>query len=56
MGIYNKLQMKKFGICKIVKKHDFGNAYEVDLPTEFNISPIFNVLDLIEYYEGGDGE
>ena len=29
VGTYNKLKMKKFGPCKIVKRHDYGNAYEV---------------------------
>ena len=48
--------MKKFGPCKIVKRYDFGNTYEVELFVELNISPIFNILDLIEYYEGGDGD
>ena len=56
VGTYNKMKMKKFGLCKIVKKHDFGNACEVELPTELNISPVFNILDLTEYYEGGDGD
>ena len=36
VGTYNKLKMKKFGPCKIVKRHDFGNTYEVDLPVELN--------------------
>ena len=56
VGMYNKLKMKKFGPCKIVERHDFGNAYEVELPTKLNISLVFNILDLIEYYEGGDGD
>ena len=56
VGTYNKLKMKKFGPCKIVKRHDFGNAYEVELPTDLNISPVFNILDLIEFYKGGDGD
>ena len=43
VGIYNKIIIKKFEPCKIVKKHDSRNAYEVDLPTELNISPIFNI-------------
>ena len=55
VGTYNKLKMKKFGPCKIVKRHDYRNAYEVELPIELNISLVFNILDLIEYYEGGDG-
>ena len=50
-GTYNKLKMKKFGPCKIVKRHDSDNAYEVELPTKLNISPVFNILHLIEYYE-----
>ena len=53
VGTYNKLKMKKFGPCKILKKHDSGNAYEVELPTELNISPVFNISDLTEYHEGG---
>ena len=48
--------MKKFGPCKIVKRHDSGNAYEVELSVELNISPVFNILDLKEFYEGGDSD
>ena len=48
--------MKKFGPCKIVKRHDFRNSYEVELPTKLTISPIFNISNLIEFYEGGDGD
>ena len=53
---YNKLKMKKFGPCKIVKRHNYGNAYKVEFPIELNISPIFNILDLTEFYERGDGD
>ena len=56
VGTYNKLKMKKFGLCKIVKRHDFGNSYEVELPSELNISPVFNILDLTKFYKGGDGD
>ena len=53
---YHKLKMKKFGPCKRVKRHDYGNSYEVELPIELNISEVFNILDLTEFYEGGDDD
>ena len=56
VGTYNKLKMKKFGPYKIVKKHDSRNAYELELSAELNISPVFNISNLTEYYEGGDGD
>ena len=56
MGTYNMSKMKKFGPRKIVKRHGSGNAYEVELPAKLTISLVFNILDLIEYYEGGDGD
>ena len=46
MGTYNKLKKKKFGPCKILKKHDSGNAYEVKFPDGIHISPNFNNVDL----------
>ena len=55
IGTYNKLKMKKFGPCKIVKMRDSENAYEVELSTELNISLVFNILDLKKFY-GGDGD
>ena len=56
VSTYNKLKMKKFGLCKIMKRNDSRNAYEVELPSKMNILPLFNILDLIGYYEGGDGD
>lgn len=53
MGTYNKLKMKKFGPYKILKKRDSGNAYEMELPDGIHISPIFNIVDLIEYHDDG---
>ena len=37
-----------------MKRHDSGNAYEVELPVDLNISPVFNISNLTEYYEEGD--
>ena len=53
---YNKLKMRNFGPCKILRKFDSGIAYEVELPNDMDISPIFNVYDLHEYYESKDDE
>ena len=39
--------MKKFGPCKILKKFDSGNAYEVELPNDMDISPILNIADFV---------
>ena len=49
VGTYNKLKMKKFGPCKIVKMHDSRNAYEVEFPIELDIILIFNILNLIDF-------
>ena len=54
IGTYSKLKMKKFGPCKILRKFDSGNAYEVELPNEMDISPIFNISDLYKYRESDD--
>jgi hypothetical protein len=43
--------MKKIGPCKVLRK--FGNnAYEIELPNEIGISPIFNVSDFHPYRAG----
>ena len=51
IGTYGKLKMKKFGPCKILRKFDSGNAYEIELPDDMDISPIFNITDLYEFHE-----
>ena len=51
---YSKLKMKKFGPCKILKKFDSGNAYEVELYDDMDISSIFNIADFYKYHESED--
>ena len=42
--------MMNIGPCKILRK--FGaNVYEIELPDDVGISPIFNVSDLYPYRE-----
>ena len=48
--------MKKFGPYKILKKHDSGNAYEVELLDGIHICPIFKIVDLTEYHDDGVDE
>jgi hypothetical protein len=47
--------MKKIGPCKILRKF-YANAYEIELPDDVGISPIFNVSDLYPYREDDTDE
>jgi hypothetical protein len=52
-GTYNKLKLIKIGPCKILRI--FGeNDYEIELPYNVGISPIFNITNLYLYREDGD--
>ena len=42
------LKLKKIGPCKILRKFS-TNAYELELPVDMDISPIFNVKILYHY-------
>jgi hypothetical protein len=54
-GTYNKLKMKKIGPCMILRKFAV-NAYEIGLPNNVGISPIFNVADLHPYMRDDAGD
>ena len=52
---YNKLKFKKIGPCKILRNFS-ANAYEIELPPDVGISPIFNVVDFYKYEDDGAEE
>jgi hypothetical protein len=47
--------MKKIGPCNILRKFD-ENSYEIELPNDVGISPIFNISDLYPYKEDEAGK
>ena len=53
-GTYHKLHANKFGPSTVLKRVG-PNAYLLEPPEGYNISPIFNVADLYDY-PGHDDE
>jgi hypothetical protein len=49
-GTYNKVKVKKIGPCNILRNFS-ANSYEIELPGDMGISPIFNLEDLYSYVE-----
>lgn len=47
-GEYNKLKLKNIRPYKILSKF-LANAYELELPVDIGLSPIFNVENLYLY-------
>ena len=47
-GSFTKLHARRAGPFKVIKKIG-PNAYIIDLPSDYNISPIFNIKDLTEF-------
>lgn len=52
VGTYNKLKKEKHGPFKILEQYG-SDAYKIQLPSDLNINPIFNVVD-IYYYDAPD--
>jgi hypothetical protein len=53
-GTYKKLKLKKIGPCKILRKFD-EKDYEIELPEDVGIPPIFKISDLYPYKEDEKG-
>ncbi|OMO50971.1 reverse transcriptase [Corchorus capsularis] len=52
-GTYHKLKNRMLGPCKVLKIS--SNAYVIELPSDLQISPVFNVSDLYTFDGIDDG-
>ena len=46
------MKLKNIGPCKVLRKFS-ANAYEIELPSHLQISPIFNISDLYPFRDAG---
>lgn len=53
-GKYTKIMQRKIGPCQILKKYG-QNSYEIQIPLDLGLSPIFNVCNLT-LFKGSDNE
>lgn len=53
-GNYHKLNSKKFGPCKVLRKTS-SNAYMLELPPHFRVRPTFAMSDFY-LFDGFNGE
>ena len=49
-GEYNKLKLKNIGPCKVLRNFSL-NSYEIELPSNLGISPIFILSYLYPFKE-----
>ena len=54
-GKFGKLKPKVDGPFKVLKRIG-NNAYEIELPNRYGVSPTFNVVDLSLYHGDGSNE
>jgi len=53
LGSFSKLHVRRAGPFRITKKLG-SNAYVIDLPSEFGISPVFNIEDIAAFKSDED--